>query len=323
MASRIRVEMAITPLPVQAPVPGATVTPAVPQLTLHPGTVISALVVQLLENGLAQIAIDGVAIAALSEIPLQAGATLQLAVSQAAGGVIKLSVVPTPANGAPIAAPNDGTGARSAPAASATSATPLGAGSAISNLRPPGVGASPPLVDAEAIVVALATQAAAPRQQSLAPLFANLPVIVGSDAVPPAVQAGASQLLALRPELNEQLSAADLRDAFNRSGLFLESSLAAGVAPDPSSDLKAALVVFRGVLSSWLGGEGEINPTSIAQTPLPAQASVPVAQPEASQTRSAVVTAIAAELPIDPELILQPSIPGAAAEAAAAEALGV
>ena len=67
---------------------------ATPQLALQPGTVISAQVVQLLASGLAKIAIDGVAIAALSEVPLQVGDTLKLAVSQATDGVIRLAIVP-------------------------------------------------------------------------------------------------------------------------------------------------------------------------------------------------------------------------------------
>ena len=59
---------------------------------MEPGTVISAEVMQLLENGLAQIAIDGIAISALSEVPLQIGDALKLAVSQTTDGVIKLSM---------------------------------------------------------------------------------------------------------------------------------------------------------------------------------------------------------------------------------------
>jgi len=230
------------------PVSAATASPAVTpvttaQLTLQPGTVVSAQVIQLLENGLAQIAIDGIAIAALSEVPLQVGDALKLAVSQATDGVIKLSIVP------------QGT--------ATTSAVPPTSADLVTG-------------NAEALAVTVATQAAAPRQQSLSPLFANLPVVVASDVVPPAVQAGASQLLALRPELTEQLSASDLRTAFDQSGLFLEATLASGTAPAPSTDLKAALVTFREVISNWLAASGEgalvEAPLQIATpgTPVPA-----------------------------------------------------
>jgi hypothetical protein len=240
-----------------ASVPVTPVTTA--QLTLQPGTVVSAQVMQLLENGLAQIAIDGLAIAALSEVPLQVGDALKLAVSQTTDGVIKLSILP--AAGAAVAA--DATG--SAAAVGSTSA-PLNAPSVATS-------ASSTPVSAEAVAIAIATQAAAPRQQSLSPLFANLPVVVASDVAPPAVQAGASQLLALRPELTEQLSAADLRSAFGQSGLFLEATLASGTAPAPATDLKAALVTFRDAVSNWIaaGDEG-----------VPAEALLQIATPGAS-----------------------------------------
>src|SRR5207245_2213889 len=114
----------------------------------------------------------------------------------------------------------------------------------------------------------------------------------------------ASQLLALRPELTEQLSAADLRDAFNRSGLFLEASLAAGVAPDPSADLKAALVVFRGVLSNWLGGDSEKRTGTATQTsPPPTPVSVSSAPPDGSQSRLTTVAPVAdALITVEPAL---------------------
>jgi len=242
------------------PVSAATASPAVTpvttaQLTLQPGTVVSAQVIQLLENGLAQIAIDGIAIAALSEVPLQVGDALKLAVSQATDGVIKLSIVP------------QGT--------ATTSAVPPTSADLVTG-------------NAEALAVTVATQAAAPRQQSLSPLFANLPVVVASDVVPPAVQAGASQLLALRPELTEQLSASDLRTAFDQSGLFLEATLASGTAPAPSTDLKAALVTFREVISNWLAASGEgalvEAPLQIATPgkPVPAPSQVVAPDPAAA-----------------------------------------
>jgi hypothetical protein len=281
--------MAASITPVSATTATASVTPvtAAP-LALQPGTVVSAQVMLLLENGLAQIAIDGLAIAALSEVPLQVGDSLQLAVSQAADGVIKLSILPQ---------------------AGATSAVPPTSADI-------GVTAAG---NPEAVAVANATQAAAPRQQSLSPLFANLPVVVTSDVVPAAVQAGASQLLALRPELTEQLSASDLRTAFDQSGLFLEATLASGAAPAPSTDLKAALVTFRDAVSNWLATSGEggsaaallqiatpgtltLAPSQVA-TSDPTVASAAAATPNASLAQAAV-NADAATL-----------VPAAAAEA--------
>jgi flagellar hook-length control protein FliK len=260
----------ITPVSVAtATAPVSPVTTA--QLTLQPGTVVSAQVMQLLENGLAQIAIDGLAIAALSEVPLQVGDQLKLAVSQATDGVIKLSIVP------------QGTG------------VPADASVASAGVAVAATGS------AEAVVVAVATQAAAPRQQSLSPLFANLPVVVASDGVPPAVQAGASQLLALRPALSEQLSASDLRTAFDQSGLFLEATLASGAAPAPSTDLKAALVTFRDVVSNWLAASGEGASVEaplqgVAQgTPMSVVPQVTISNPAVTNAASATLNATQAQ----------------------------
>src|SRR4051812_13133372 len=65
---------------------------AAPDLVLQPGTVIDAQVLKLLANDLVRIAVANLAIEVFSEIPLQAGQTLQLAVSQSAEG-IRLAVV--------------------------------------------------------------------------------------------------------------------------------------------------------------------------------------------------------------------------------------
>src|SRR4051795_11064792 len=61
-------------------------------VVLQPGTVIKAEVLKILANDLVRIAIANLSIEVLSEIPLQLGQTLQLAVSQTANG-IKLAVV--------------------------------------------------------------------------------------------------------------------------------------------------------------------------------------------------------------------------------------
>ena len=325
--------MAASIAPISSATASAPVTPiTTAQLVLQPGTVISAQVVQVLENNLAQIAIDGMAIAALSEVPLQVGDALKLAVSQASDGVIKLSIVP---QGTPTS-----TNVSAATAGTATVASggvSVGTTSAPSNTQ--SVSTSPPSTpaSAKAVAVAVATQAAAPRQRSLSPLFANLPVVVASDAVPPAVQAGASQLLALRPELTEQLSASDLRTAFDQSGLFLEASLASGASPAPSTDLKAALVSFRAVVSNWLSASGEgaaatISTqvaTSASPSLVPSQAAtaeVPVisAAPNAAQAQPAVATSASAAVPVvaaEAMLVATDVLPATMAESAAKQTL--
>ena len=73
---------------VPAPTPATTTAPVV----LQPGTVISARVLQVLTNDQVRISIGGQPIDVVSQVPLQAGQTLQLAVSQTADS-IRLAVV--------------------------------------------------------------------------------------------------------------------------------------------------------------------------------------------------------------------------------------
>src|SRR5882762_2497307 len=65
---------------------------AAPDVVLQPGTVIDAQVLKILANDLVRIAIANLSIEVLSEIPLQVGQALQLAVSQTPDG-IRLAVV--------------------------------------------------------------------------------------------------------------------------------------------------------------------------------------------------------------------------------------
>src|SRR5258707_13651504 len=60
---------------------------AAPDLVLQPGTVIDAEVLKLLSDDLVRIAISGLSIEVFSEIPLQVGQALQLAVSQTPEGI--------------------------------------------------------------------------------------------------------------------------------------------------------------------------------------------------------------------------------------------
>ena len=56
-----------------------------PDLVLQAGSVVNAQVLQVLADNLVRIAIASLSIDVLSEVPLQAGQTLQLAVSQNGG----------------------------------------------------------------------------------------------------------------------------------------------------------------------------------------------------------------------------------------------
>jgi hypothetical protein len=227
---------------------------ASPSVTLQPGSVIDAKVLQVLANDFVRIAVASLSIEVASEVPLQVGQALQLAVSQTPQGV-RLQIVPQ--------APAD----TSSPAQPATLVSP----SIAPNIAPSatnaaqGVSITRPLTPLEVVAVAKALQTAAGQQGSLSPLFANLTVAATSGQVPDVLQQAAHSLLAGRPALNEAFSGGDLATAFRQSGLFHEQSQKQAAALPASSsanvaaapDLKAALIVFRQILGSWLGGAAQ------------------------------------------------------------------
>lgn len=256
---------------------------AAPTLVLQPGTVIDARVLSVRSEGLVRILIAGVMLDVLTEVALQPGVNLKLAVSQTEAGV-RLAIVGQ--SGAPIGSQVAAGAPRTGPLENAARPAAIANANSDGHVAAPGIGQStrvdapllrPALTPAppspatpEAIALSAAAQNAAPRQTSLAPLFANLPVIVASGTAPAPVQHAALQLLAARPQLNAQLSANDLRSAFQASGLFLEASLATG-APRQMPDLKAALAVLRHVVSGWLTtasaeSDGPAQPQTLAQT---------------------------------------------------------
>ena len=141
---------------------------AATEAVLQPGRVIDVKVQGILANNLVRIAIADLAIEVLSEIPLQVGQTLRLAVSQTAQG-LRLAVVDQGSSGTHAAGPAD-----------ALTLTPEAAAATISAKAPP----APLLTALEALSVSSAAQAAAARQGSLSPLYANLLVAAGTGSLP-------------------------------------------------------------------------------------------------------------------------------------------
>jgi hypothetical protein len=235
-------------------------------LVLQPGTVVTAQVQNLLADNLVRIAIANLSIDVLTEVPLQAGQTLQLAVSQSADN-IRLAVV----------GPG---GAATADTVSLSPNAPV--------LSPVAVAAptNDPLTPLERIAVSVATEGAASQQDSLAPLFADLGAAAASNNLPPALREAVYQVLSQQTPLAANLSGEDIQAAFQGSGLFLEASLAAGSSPAPGSvpDLKAALIVLRQTLTSALSSVEPAIPTESAVA-LPA-ASSPSSTPTASAQSS-------------------------------------
>jgi hypothetical protein len=294
---------------------------AAPEVVLQPGTVIDAQVLKILANDLVRIAIANLSIEVLSEIPLQVGEALQLAVSQTPDG-IRLAVV-----GQPLAQSSAGISASATDSAMSpnvaapnpVSPTPdapvIAAVKPDAGVTPP----KPPLTALQALAVSAAAQTAATRQASLAPLFANLGVVAGSDTLPAELQQAIASLLALRPNLDQNLAGTDVKAAFRSSGLFLESSLASEVVT-PSSpagvpDLKAALIVLRQTLKSLGGAAAPENASAPAQQPQrPAQmspgigAARPAPEPQIAAS-PALAPSLTAEIDVEEVFLPQARLP--------------
>ena len=110
--------MSISVIPI---LPAIGAQSAAPDLVLEPGTVVDAQVLKILSDNLVRIAISNLSIDVLTEVPLAAGQTLQLAVSQTATG-IRLAVV---GQGATASSPESVTLAANATLAATATPSPL------------------------------------------------------------------------------------------------------------------------------------------------------------------------------------------------------
>jgi hypothetical protein len=242
-------------------------------VVLQPGTTIAAQVQSVLADNLVRIAIAGLSLDVLTEVALTPGQNLQLSVSQTQNGLVRLQIA-----GQGLV----DQGAASADTTSVAPNVPVAA---------PAAAPSPndPLSQLERIAVSVASENAVTQQQSLAPLFANLGAVATSDNLPPPLQKAIAEVLAQQTSLDENLSGGDIQNAAQRSGLFLEASLASGNIPATSSppDLKAALIVLRQTLAAAVE---------------PAEASVAV-------TSGAVAASVDATKPVVASPALAPSQP--------------
>jgi hypothetical protein len=325
------------PIVINPAIPSVAAQGSNANVVLQPGTVVTARVLQVLGNKQVQIAIGGQAIDVISQVPLQAGQTLQLAVSQTAEGNVNLAVVNQPAS-APVANV----------ASDAVTLAPALAGSLAAQITV----AAPQdqLTPLQALAVSVAAETAATQQASLAPLFANLSVAAGAANLPPQVQQAAAQLLAQRTSFDPGLTGNDIKQAFQGSGLFLEASLASGSYSSAATpDLKAALIVLRQMLTTSLNGATAVpitttpTPATSATSavaaasaappePMPATATVEAAAGQLlealSQASPSTVAAVVAATPqglatspaLAPLLVPELLASGVALQAAAAEA---
>jgi len=136
---------------------------------------------------------------------------------------------------------------------------------------------------------AAAVRSSAARQNGLAPLLADAGVARSVPTLPEPVRQATERLLALQPTLDETMSADNLKQALGRSGLFLEAHMSAaaddgqtaagnatpgttgtgvaGTAGPPGDDIKAALIVLRNALKTWLAADAPKLAAPIAAAP--------------------------------------------------------
>jgi len=308
--------MDIVSLPSLLAIPNSFGAPPSP---LQPGQIIDALVVALLDNGIARLQVPEGTIDVRTAVPLSVGAKVRLAVSGTSAG-LQLVVLTdssgragTPAaivarQGADLSArPSGETGAGAAAGIDAPAVEIAVSGAPASVAQ----AAGPPTSPATASL-AEAVQVAASRQGSLAPLLADLEQAAKTEALPLPVAAAAARLLDLRLPV-AGLDTAALRQALARTGIFLEAALATaaapGAAPTASGDMKAAMLVLRQMLRAWLDAEPALPSSHAAPSsapPPPYRGAPPSAQPEArsSLLADAPVAAVAQRLLAETEAAL-------------------
>lgn len=282
------------PTPISSIIPVSAASPvadaATPDLVLQAGSVVDARVVSVLADNLVRIAIANLSMDVMSEVSLTPGQNLQLAVSQN-DGTIRLAVV-------------NGAGGASA---DQVTLTPTAASLVDSpSLAPSAATARNPLTPTEQIAVTVASAEAVTKQGSQAPLFANLASVVTGSELPAGLKQAVLDVLAQQTPLNTALDGGDIESAFQKSGLFLEASLASGTTPPSGAvpDLKAALLVLRQTLAATSG----TLETAAPPTPAVAAATSAVTTPQAaSSPAQAAGNAVPAAVP-DAEMAPPPQM---------------
>jgi Flagellar hook-length control protein FliK len=273
---------------------------AVPALKL--GEIIEAKVLELLGQSIAKLGVGKSVIEVQTQVPLTPGSIVRLAVKSTPDG-IRLTLLPNaPSGGSSATSTNplaasvpQGTGGLTAGEGTSATTQLLASGAAASGTTNTATTVTPstnapdlplptesqppnPVIAAQAAVAA-AVQTSAARQGGLAPLLADVEVAASVPELPEPVRQAAERLLALQPALDETISADGLKLALGRSGLFLEAHLAAAsnsdapaatddlATPPPADDLKAALIVLRNVLKTWLAADPSAPAVSGAPAP--------------------------------------------------------
>ncbi|AZO76338.1 MULTISPECIES: flagellar hook-length control protein FliK [unclassified Bosea (in: a-proteobacteria)] len=278
---------------------------------LAAGKTVEAKLVALDGDGNATALVNGVKVALVLAGPearqaaLQPGASLVLKLAAPAeqGAPLQATLVgirpPTtgspnasapagqPTVGTPSAAPQPAQTAISPTIAAATAQTTTAPAALQAGLAVPTAPVTPQTAPASPRTVAGPLLGAAlGRQDSFAPLFANLGSLAqGSVAftLPKPLMTLVNQILAQRlPAEARPVTPEALKAAIARSGVFLEARQAAGEAPTPQTDLKAALQSLRDLLKPAVEG------APAARLPLPGETTADTApQPGRPAVRTA------------------------------------
>lgn len=296
---------------------------------LQPGAVLQAKVLSVGDNNQVRIAIGGQTVEATTQVPLQAGQTLQVSVSQTDAGV-RLAIVNQPVTTATAQAALAASGAAVDSVTLGPQAIVLTSAQAAPSIVPTTTQA---LTPQQAAAVATAAETAVTQQTGLSTLFANLGAVANSSGLPAAVRDAAAQVLAQQLPTGGGLTGADIQKAFQSSGIFLEAALASGSASaGAGTDLKAALLVLRQVLTTALGAAtaqaGGTTATPVLQNgqgtsllaltaKLEAEANLLGATTSTAATTTANGTTTALPLTASPTLAASATAAGAAATASA------
>lgn len=227
------------------PVTPSTAAGVVADDVFTPGADITARVVQMLSANQVRITVGAFAYDVATTTQLEPGQILNLQIS--AQGDLKLAVLQPGANAggpASLRVPLD-----AKLAATLMSLEPAAGAGVVSKLD---------LTPQEAVAVANLAQSAAARQGSLAQLFADLGAATQLQGLPPQLREAMIQVLALRPDLDENLTGDALKSAMQKSGVMMEAALASGASQASAAplDMKAALAVFRQVASMFVQADG-------------------------------------------------------------------
>ena len=244
-----------SPVALQTLLASAGAQAAAPALT--PGTVMQAVVAQLLDELTLRLQIPGGAtLDVKTDQALPVGTRVQLSVE---GSAAQPKILLTPLPQPQPQPPSSGVASGAAPILENGKPLPM----SVQSVLPEAASAPRAL---QAAVTAMVRDAVA-KQNGLAPLMADLEAALARTDVPQPVRAAATELLGLRLQTHAPMTAPDIKAALIGSGIAgdpaaLQPALPAG------NDLKAALQTLKDALTNWMtADEGSADPKAAAARP--------------------------------------------------------